>query len=306
MHYSKLFFAGLLSAGLSGYVFAQDTAEQNTNANAVASDSMQADVEPSTQSSTHFQSLRNLKSELKNVKASDFKVNAKASQPDEVKDPLQPLNRQFYAFNDYLDRNVIRPVAVQYVAKTPEDVRGSYRQFRKNLGEPWNAVNQLIQGRPTRAAKTLGRFTINTLTTLGLADPARRLGLPPEEESFGVTLGYYGVPSGPFLMLPFFGPSTLRDTVGLAADSQARPQKYIMDDQDGLYWSTNVLQAIDTRAQVLDIEQILQGDKYALIRDLYLQRKNFQIAEKKGNSSEQINFVDTDDDGSDNSDTPQP
>lgn len=130
----KTFFAGLLSAGLSGYVFAQDTAEQNTNANAVASDSMQADVEPSTQSSTHFQSLRNLKSELKNVKASDFKVNAKASQPDEVKDPLQPLNRQFYAFNDYLDRNVIRPVAVQYVAKTPEDVRGSYRQFRKNLG----------------------------------------------------------------------------------------------------------------------------------------------------------------------------
>ncbi len=79
-----------------------------------------------------------------------------------------------------------------------------------------------------------------------------------------------------------------------------------MDDQDGLYWSTNVLQAIDTRAQVLDIEQILQGDKYALIRDLYLQRKNFQIAEKKGNSSEQINFVDTDDDGSDDSDTPQP
>lgn len=88
--------------------------------------------------------------------------------------------------------------------KTPEDVRGSYRQFRKNLGEPWNAVNQLIQGRPGRAAKTLGRFTINTLTTLGLADPASRLGLPTEEENFGVTLGYYGVPSGPFLMLPFW------------------------------------------------------------------------------------------------------
>ncbi len=84
-----------------------------------------------------------------------------------------------------------------------------------------------------------------------------------------------------FLMLPFFGPSTLRDGFGLAVDSQARPQKYIMDDQDGLYWSTNMLQAIDTRAQVLDIEQILQGDKYAVIRDLYLQRKNFQIAEKK-------------------------
>ncbi|HCK31494.1 MAG TPA: VacJ family lipoprotein, partial [Acinetobacter ursingii] len=84
----------------------------------------------------------------------------------------------------------------------------------------------------------------------------------------------------------------------LAVDSQARPQKYIMDDQDGLYWSTNMLQAIDTRAQVLDIEQILQGDKYAVIRDLYLQRKNFQIAEKKGNSTEQIQFIDDESDDS--------
>ncbi|MCU4481796.1 VacJ family lipoprotein [Acinetobacter ursingii] len=245
-----------------------------------------------------FQKLKEIKDDLKNVKASDFKVNANAAQPDQVKDPLQPLNRQFYAFNDALDRTIVRPIAVQYTQKTPEQVRGSYRQFRKNLGEPWNAVNQLIQGRPSRAAKTFGRFTINTLTTLGLADPARRLGLPAEEESFGVTLGYYGVPSGPFLMLPFFGPSTLRDGFGLAVDSQARPQKYIMDDQDGLYWSTNMLQAIDTRAQVLDIEQILQGDKYAVIRDLYLQRKNFQIAEKKGNSTEQIQFIDDESDDS--------
>ncbi|MEI4797811.1 MlaA family lipoprotein, partial [Pseudomonas aeruginosa] len=98
-----------------------------------------------------------------------------AAQPDTVKDPLQSLNRPIYSFNDMLDRHVLRPVAVEYREKTPEDVRGSYRQFRKNLGEPWNAVNQLIQGRPGRAAKTLGRFTINTLTTLGLADPASRL-----------------------------------------------------------------------------------------------------------------------------------
>lgn len=82
-------------------------------------------------------------------------------------------------------------------------------------------------------------------------------------------------------MLPFFGPSTLRDGIGLAVDSQARPQKYIMDNQDGLYWSTNVLQAIDTRAQYLDLDQTIQGDQYAMIRDLYLQRKAFQIAEKK-------------------------
>ena len=298
MHYSKLVFIGLLSTGVSFHVFAQES-ESAAATNAVDETSAIPEA-GSTENKARFQKLKDLRDDLKNVKASDFKVNANAAQPDEVKDPLQPLNRQFYAFNDALDRTIVRPLAVQYTKKAPEQVRGSYRLFRKNLGEPWNAVNQLIQGRPSRAAKTFGRFTINTLTTLGLADPARRLGLPSEEESFGVTLGYYGVPSGPFVMLPFFGPSTIRDGFGLAVDSQARPQKYIMDDQKGLYWSTNMVQAIDTRAQVLDIEQILQGDKYAVMRDLYLQRKNFQIAEKKGNSAEQIQFVDDDvDDGTD-------
>src|SRR5690606_5959175 len=89
--------------------------------------------------------------DLKHLTKNDLKVNANAAQPDSVKDPLQPLNRQFYAFNDMVDRNVLKPVAIQYVAKVPEQVRSPYRQFRKNLGEPWNAVNQLIQGRPARA-----------------------------------------------------------------------------------------------------------------------------------------------------------
>ena len=188
--------------------------------------------------------------ELKSVKAKDLKVNANAAQPDEVKDPLQPLNRQIYAFNDMLDRNIARPLAVQYTKKVPGEVRGSYRQFRKNLGEPWNAVNQLIQGRPLRAAKTLGRFSLNTITTLGMADPARHLGLDTEEENFGTTLGYYGVPSGPYVMLPIYGPSTFRDGFGTLVDGQARPQKYILDDNDRLYWSEQVMRGVDTRSQL--------------------------------------------------------
>ena len=230
--------------------------------------------------------------ELKNVKTKDLKVNANATQPDEVKDPLQPLNRQVYAFNDMLDRNIARPLAVQYTKKVPSEVRGSYRQFRKNLGEPWNAVNQLIQGRPLRAAKTLGRFSLNTITTLGMADPARRLGLDTEEENFGTTLGYYGVPSGPYVMLPIYGPSTFRDGFGTLVDGQARPQKYILDDNDHLYWSEQVMRGVDTRSQLLEVEQVLQGDKYAAIRDIYLQRKNFEIAEKKGLDADNISFVD--------------
>lgn len=277
MHYSNFILLGLLSAGACSSVFAEDTTNQASNA--ITNQTVE-------QNTSTLQAIKDLKHITKN----DLKVNANAAQPDQVKDPLQPLNRQIFAFNDALDRNVLKPVAIQYVAKVPEPVRNPYRQFRKNLGEPWNAVNQLIQGRPSRAAKTLGRFTVNTLTTLGFADPARRLGLPTEEESFGVTLGYYGVASGPYVMLPFFGPSTFRDGFGLAADSFGRPQKYLLDDQEGILWSTNVLQAIDARSQILDIEESLKGDKYAMIRDFYLQRKAFQIAEKKGDSND-ISFI---------------
>ena len=283
MNYSNLILLSVLSVGVCTSIYAQEnTTSESANASS---------LEETGPNHPRSQIIK----DLKNIKVKDLKINANAAQPDLVKDPLQSLNRPIYSFNDMLDRNFLRPVAVQYREKTPEDVRGSYRQFRKNLGEPWNAVNQLIQGRPARAAKTLGRFTINTLTTLGLADPASRLGLPTEEENFGVTLGYYGVPSGPFLMLPFFGPSTLRDGFGLAVDAQARPQKYVMDDQEGLYWSSNLLQAVDTRAQYLDLDQTLQGDQYAMIRDLYLQRKAFQIAEKKGDSAD-VSFIDDDSD----------
>lgn len=233
-----------------------------------------------------------------------LKVDARAAQAEEVKDPFQPLNRKIYQFNDVIDRNVLRPVAVQYVEKLPKDVRGSYTQFRNNLGEPWNVVNQLIQGRPARAAKSLGRFTINTLTTLGLADPARRLGLSHEDERLGITLGYYGVPSGPYIMLPLLGPSSVRGVIGSAVDSQARPQKYILDDNDGLYWSDQSLRVIDTRSEILDVEGVLTGDRYAQIRDIYLQRTSYAIAEKKGMESESL-FTDIDDEFEDEFDEDQ-
>lgn len=233
-----------------------------------------------------------------------LKVDARAAQAEEVKDPFQPLNRKIYQFNDVIDRNVLRPVAVQYVEKVPKDVRGSYTQFRNNLGEPWNVVNQLIQGRPARAAKSLGRFTINTLTTLGLADPARRLGLSHEDERLGITLGYYGVPSGPYIMLPLLGPSSVRGVIGSAVDSQARPQKYIFDDNDGLYWSDQSLRVIDTRSEILDVEGVLTGDRYAQIRDIYLQRTSYAIAEKKGLESESL-FTDIDDEFEDEFDEDQ-
>ena len=286
MYQQKYLWVCLVSLG-----FITSTHATTPSTEEVAQEETTEVIAADSSSETKSSRLNALK-ELKNVKAKDLKVNANAAQPDEVKDPLQPLNRQIYAFNDMLDRNIARPLAVQYTKKVPGEVRGSYRQFRKNLGEPWNAVNQLIQGRPLRAAKTLGRFSLNTITTLGMADPARRLGLDTEEENFGTTLGYYGVPSGPYVMLPIYGPSTFRDGFGTLVDGQVRPQKYILDGNDRLYWSEQVMRGLDTRSQLLDVEKVLQGDKYAAIRDIYLQRKNFEIAEKKGLDADNISFVD--------------
>lgn len=283
MRQQQYVWISLLTLGMASPAFANESAVDSSTLTAAEVDSSAA----TSKAPSRFESLK----ELKNIKAQDLKVNANAAQPESIKDPLQPLNRQVYALNDVLDRNIARPLAVQYTEKVPGDVRGSYRNFRKNLGEPWNAVNQLIQGRPLKAAKTLSRFTVNTITTLGLADPARRLGMETEDEDFGTTLGYFGVPSGPYLVLPIIGPSTFRDGFGRLVDSQARPQKYILEDHDGLYWTEQALRGIDARSQILDVEQVLQGDRYAAIRDIYLQRKNFEIAEKKGLEAESISFI---------------
>ncbi len=283
MQHIRHLCAGLLFIGFTTFAFAEDVT--------TASSEIDTSADPQAASSS---SLR----ELKNIKAKDLKVDANAAQPDSVKDPLQPLNRQIFAVNDALDRAIVRPIAVEYKEKIPSTVRDSYSGFRKNLGEPWNAVNQLIQGRPGRAAKTLGRFTINTVTTLGFADPASRLGLETEDENFGTTLGYWGVPSGPYLVLPVFGPSTFRDGFGLVVDGYARPQRYILEDEEGLYWSEQVLRGIDVRSQLIDIEGAIQGDKYSSIRDIYLQRKNFIIAEKKGVEAEGMFIDDVGDDDS--------
>lgn len=294
MHRSSLIWVGMLSFGLSTPVFAQDESINNNTTDSAVPEMNESPV-VETKSDVKHPRLESLK-ELKNLKVDDLKVNASAAQSDSIKDPLQPLNRQIYEFNDMLDRNVARPLAVQYTEKVPTEVRGSYRQFRKNLGEPWNAVNQVAQGRFGRAAQTLGRFTLNTVTTLGFADPARRLGLGTEDESLGTTLGYYGVPSGPYLMLPLMGPSTLRDGLSSIVDSQARPQKYLLEDNDRLYYSEQMMRGIDARSQLLDVEDVLQGDKYAAIRDIFLQRKNFQIAQKKGGETGADLFIDSDGD----------
>lgn len=283
MCHKHYFTAGLLTLSTFSSVYASEEVVSTTVS------ATQAEIENIEQPEKQNTRIR----DLKNLHRQNLKVNATAAQPDNVKDPLEPLNRKVYAFNDTIDRIVVRPIAVEYSEKVPEKVRDSYHSFRMNLNEPWNAVNQVVQGRPVRALKTLGRFTLNTITTLGFADPASRLNLPTEDESFGTTLGYYGVPSGPYLMLPFFGPSTFRDGFGLAIDSFGRPQNYL--NHNGLYWTDQSLRLLDARTQLLKYDDILQGDTYAQLRDIYLQRKAFTIAEMRGEDNDSL-FVDTDDD----------
>ena len=297
MHRFNYLWATMLSLAFTSSVFAQDAASiqnnvENQDTNALEADNTNSKLEEENLKNPRFQALK----ELKNIHLSDLKVNANAAQADEVKDPLQGLNREIYKFNDSLDRHIARPLAVQYNAKVPTETRTSYRLFRKNMLEPWNAVNQLVQGRPVRAAKSLGRFTINTLTSLGLADPARRLGLNTEEETLGNTLGYYGVPSGPYLMLPILGPSTLRNSLDYVSNAYATPTNHILarNDQYGVEWSNTALGGIDSRSQFLDLDGSLRGDRYAALRDIYLQRKSFEIAEKKGDNAEAIGFIDDD------------
>ncbi|MEG0488797.1 MAG: VacJ family lipoprotein [Acinetobacter sp.] len=311
----SLLWACLLSIGVTSQVSAQTNsstpADPDETVSTATNETVSTNAIPNGGSVVEQQDSKHPRidalKELKNLNSQDLKVNANASQPDSIKDPLQPLNREIYEFNDLLDRNIARPIAVQYVQKVPGEVRSSYRLFRKNMSEPWNAVNQLAQGRFSRAAKSLGRFTINTVTSLGLADPARRLGLGTEEESLGMTLGYYGFSSGPYLMLPLLGPSTFRGALDYPSESYAKPMTYILSNnhQSGLALGQTFWSGIDARSNLLEVEDVLQGDRYAAIRDIYLQRLAFQIAEKKGKGEEAVSFVDDGtDDSTDSGDNP--
>lgn len=213
---------------------------------------------------------------LRRITLKQLSVDANASQPESVKDPLQPINRKIFSLNNTLDQYVLLPVAKTYKKRVPALVQGTVGNFFSNLREPWNAVNHLLQGNPTLTYKSLGRFTVNTITSLGLADPATQLGINSRDEDFGQTLGKWGVKSGPFLMLPVLGPSTLRDTTGRFADVYGRPLYYA--GQNSTYWGLNLLQGVDARSRFIGVEDLVQGDQYALLRDLYLQRRQYLIS----------------------------
>ncbi len=203
-------------------------------------------------------------------------VDATANLPEAVKDPFQGYNRQVYRFNDAIDRRILLPTAKFYQRVVPKPINTGISNFFQNITEPWIAVNQLLQGKPKASTKTLGRFTLNTLTSLGFADPANSsFNLKAGDEDFGQTLGVWGIKSGPYLMLPLLGPSTLRDATGKILDMVASPTMYVEADRARIALTTT--NVINTRATFIGAESIVTGDQYPVLRDVYLQRRLFQV-----------------------------
>ncbi|WP_324768508.1 VacJ family lipoprotein [Pokkaliibacter plantistimulans] len=211
-------------------------------------------------------------------------VNAHA-QSLSNKDPLEGLNRAIFKFNDGLDTYILKPVAKGYHAVTPDIVESGVGNFFSNLGEISNIANNLLQFKIDAALQSFSRLVFNsTFGLAGLIDVATPMGIPEHEEDFGQTLGYWGLGSGPYLMLPVLGPSTLRDTAGLAFDYNLNPVNQIDDDKTRI--GLGVLKVVNKRASLLDSERLIEGDKYLFIRNAYLQRRDYLIHD--GNVTDQF------------------
>ena len=190
-------------------------------------------------------------------------------------DPLEPLNRGIYKFNDTVDKAVIKPVAQGYKEITPSTVRTGVGNFFSNLDDVIVVANDLLQLKLPQAASDFSRLLVNTsFGVLGLIDVATPWELPKHDEDFGQTLGYWGIGNGPYLVLPFLGPSTVRDTVGRIGDGQIDP---VWNHDDIPDRNTAIgINTIDTRARYLDIEKVVDDaalDRYSFIRDAYLQKR---------------------------------
>jgi phospholipid-binding lipoprotein MlaA len=195
------------------------------------------------------------------------------------RDPWEPFNRAMYEFNDGLDRAIIKPVAQGYKAVVPTPVDKGITNFFANLSDVRSAANNLLQLKVTRAASDVGRVVINTTVgLLGFIDVATNMNIPRYNEDFGQTLGVWGVSSGPYLVLPFFGPSSGRDAVGTAVDWYADPVTYV--DSDALRWSLRAVRIVDRRADLLGASRVLEEaalDPYRFVREGYLQRRQNDV-----------------------------
>ncbi|WP_144155873.1 VacJ family lipoprotein [Paraburkholderia sp. BCC1885] len=213
-------------------------------------------------------------------------------------DPLEPMNRQIFKFNDALDRTIAQPVARGYQKVTPQPVRQAISNFFSNLGDLGNAANNILQLKVTDAAEDIMRFAMNSTFGLGgLLDFATPAGLPKHHEDFGLTLGRWGVPAGPYLVLPLFGPSSVRDSTGYVVDFRFNLIHYMKPAvRNPMY----IAQFISARSDLLGASDLLQAaalDKYSFVRDAYTQQRVSLLRSSNPNAAPLPNYGDPDSPG---------
>ena len=204
-----------------------------------------------------------------------------SAPPDYVtqtKDPWEKMNRAIYGFNDTLDKAVVRPVASTYVRAVPEPARNRFHDFLTNIYEPVTVFNDLMQGKLKQTLSDTGRFLVNsTVGLLGFFDVASHVGLVHHNEDFGETLAHWGVPSGPYLVIPILGPSTVRDAGGRVVDIYPNPPLNHMPPR--YKNATVVMDGLDTRVGLMGANASIDGayDPYAFVRDAYIQNRRYNI-----------------------------
>jgi len=210
----------------------------------------------------------------------------------EANDPFEDINRKVWAFNEFLDNNLAKPTAEIYTSLAPNFVEVGMSNFFRNINELDNTANQLLQGHPVLALNDFTRFLINsTIGIGGFIDVGSKIGLQRHDEDFGQTLGAWGVSTGPFLMLPLYGPTTPRGLAGKSVSSVLGGTFAI--EEDDVKLGITALDALETRARYLEVEPLIIGDRYSFIRDSYLQYQDFEAS---NGLNQEDDFVDDMDD----------
>ena len=210
---------------------------------------------------------------------------------DDIRDPFEDFNRKTFEFNEKVDEKVLKPIAKTY-SKFPQKFKNGVTNFFNNLEDVETSINQFLQGKPKKSLNDITRFFINSTIGLGgFIDVASKIGLDRHEEDFGQTLAVWGVSQGPYIMLPAFGPSTLRDALSRPVSSFTSVTFHMTDTDVNI--SLKTIDAIETRERLLDVESLLSGDKYSFVRDAYIQSINYEI---KDGIDVQDDFIDDMDD----------
>ena len=191
-------------------------------------------------------------------------------------DPWETMNRKIYGFNDRIDRWVLRPIAVGYDRVLPNPVKRGIRNIFRNVGTPAVALNQLLQGKGKDGVSDISRFLLNTTVGIGgIFDVATPAGLEYHQEDFGQTFSVWGIGNGPYLVIPFRGPSSTTHAAGMVLDAFTNPIRLI--SPSGARYATWGLYYVDLRAELLTVEAFISGDEYLFLRDAYLQRREFLV-----------------------------